>query len=233
MILALETATEAGGVALLDGSDPIAECATGPGPPQAGSLLRAIDELLAESGLALEQVDLIALSVGPGSFTGLRVGLATALGLSFGQPLKIAPVSTLAALSLHAGNRLRIAPVLDARKSQIYAGLYARDAVPVFPDRLADPDEWAESLRGSGRVHLLGSGADLYRERFAAALGADAEFLPESRGRPRAVSVGRLGGRIARRGAALLPEQVRLRYLRAADAKLPDAAGQARGEAIP
>ena len=233
MILALETAAEGGDVALLDGPEPIAERAIEPGQPQAGSLLVAIDSVLAETSRGLDQVDLIALSVGPGSFTGLRVGLSTALGLAFEKPLRIAPVSTLAALSLQAGERPRIAPVLDARKRQVYAGLYAPDAAALLSDRLADPGEWAESLRGRGRVHLLGSGAELYRERITAALGSDAEFLPESLGRPRAASVGRLGHEIARRGGALPPEQVRLRYLRTADAKLPGAAGQARGEAIP
>ena len=232
MILAIETATEAGSVALLDGPEPVAERALPPGRRQASSLLAAIDELWGDAGSRLEEVETIALSIGPGSFTGLRVGLATALGLAFGQAVAIAPVPTLAALALRAGDRPRIAPLLDARKRQVYAGLYAPGAEPLLPDRLADPDDWIEELRGRGPVCLLGPGADLYRERIAAALGGGAEFLPESQGRPSAASVGRLGCEIARRGAALPPEKASLRYLREPDAERPAAAGQARGEAI-
>src|SRR3989338_4556744 len=119
LILALETAVERGGVALLDDEIVLGERELGLGRGQAAEVLVQLDVLLRETERALDEVDLIALSAGPGSFTGLRVGLATALGLAFGTGLRIAPVSTLAALALHAGDAPCSAPLLDARKGQV------------------------------------------------------------------------------------------------------------------
>ena len=232
MILALETAVEHGGVALLEGEDLLGERELGAGQGQAGAVLVQLDALLHEHGRTLEQIGLIALSVGPGSFTGLRVGLATALGLAFGTQLRIAPVSTLAALSLHAGDAACCAPLLDARKGQVYAGLYAPGARELAPDRVCEPADWLAGLPREGAIHLLGPGAELYREPIARSLGSRAIFLPAQLGRPRAASVGRLGARIAAQGGALPVEQVELRYLRPPDAVLPRVAGHVSGERI-
>jgi tRNA threonylcarbamoyladenosine biosynthesis protein TsaB len=228
LVLALETAVERGSVALLQGETLLGEREVGAGGQgQAASLLVELDALLREHARALDEVGLIALSIGPGSFTGLRVGLATALGLAFGTELRIAPVPTLAALSLRAGDAPLCAPLLDARKGQVYAGLYAPGARELLPDRVCDPDEWVAALPGEGAIHFLGPGAQLYRETFARALGSRAVWLPAETGRPRAASVGRLGARIA----ALPADQIELRYLRAPDAKLPSA-GHVSGEPI-
>ena len=218
-------------MALLEGEALLGERELGAGQGQAGAVLVQLDALLREHGRALEEIRLIALSVGPGSFTGLRVGLATALGLAFGTELRVAPVSTLAALSLHAGDAVCSAPLLDARKGQVYAGLYAPGARELQADRVCDLPEWLAALPHGGPIHLLGPGAELHREAITRALGARSVFLSEALGRPRAASVGRLGARIAARGGALPVDAVELRYLRPPDARLP-AAGHASGERI-
>lgn len=229
MILAIETAGERGGVALLEGEELLGERVIGEaGPQHTAELLPAVDALFAETGRVLAQVECIALSVGPGSFTGLRIGLATALGLCFGTSRRVVPVPTLAALSLGAGEVEPIVPMLDARKGQVYAGVYGPGGTLRQEDRVADPLPWFEELAarpGSGEISLLGSGAWLYRNEIETVLGARARLLPVEAGQPRAASVARLGARLAAGGAALPPEQVELRYLRRSEAEEKRAAG--------
>ncbi len=218
-MLAIETSSERGGVALCEGERPLGERGLETDRQHAGGLLPAIDALLAECGVGLERVETIALSVGPGSFTGLRIGLATALGLCFGTGRGIVPVPTLAALSLQAGRLPRIAPMLDARKGQVYAGLYGPAALALRDDCVTDPAPWLAELREEGEIAFLGPGAHLYRNEIHGLLGGEARLLEAALGWPRAASVGALGSIMLRRGRAQRPETVRLRYLRASEAE--------------
>ena len=161
------------------------------------SLLAAIDRLLGACERRLEEVEALALSVGPGSFTGLRIGLGTALGLCFGAERSVVPVPTLAALSLHAAGFERVAPLLDARKGQVYAGLYGPGAKPLEADRVCDPTAFLRRLQGQGPVALLGPGAELYQGEIDSLLGAEATRLGAPLDWPRPASVGLLGPRTA------------------------------------
>jgi tRNA threonylcarbamoyladenosine biosynthesis protein TsaB len=219
MLLAIETATEVGGVALLERGDLRAEIGLGESTSYNAALLPAIDSVLSLCGCALDDVEAIALSVGPGSFTGLRVGLATALGLCFGTERQIVPVPTLAALSLHAGEVGRIAPLLDARKGQVYAGLYGPSAHPLGPELVTDPLPWLESVKGQGPVWFLGPGAHLYRNEIGTALGTEARLLSKLVGWPRAATVGTLGEQALRQGGGCRPTEIELRYIRPAEAE--------------
>jgi tRNA threonylcarbamoyl adenosine modification protein YeaZ len=118
MLLALETSAERGSLALFDGERLIGDAWLDAGERHAASLLVCLDRLLAEQGRALAEVDRIALSIGPGSFTGLRIGLATALGLAFGTDRLLVPVPSLAALATQAKVDGLIAPILDARRGR-------------------------------------------------------------------------------------------------------------------
>lgn len=229
LLLALETSNPVGSVALLDESGLIDERPIGTDRAQhAAAIIGAIDELLRTAGRDLEQVERIALSVGPGSFTGLRIGLATALGLCFGTTRRIVPVSTLAALSTQAGNVDPIAPMLDARRGEVYCGLYSADGVSREPDRISDPRSWLEGLRGRGPVHFLGSGARVYAPLLRQLLGADAHILPAEQDVPRASSVGRLG----QRGVAVAAKEVQLAYLRPSEAEEKRSAGHTSANPI-
>ena len=197
----------------------VAERALEPKQHHARSLLLELDRLLAGEGRRLDEVECVALAIGPGSFTGLRIGLATALGLCFGTARRIIPVHTLAALSLHAQDAARIVPLLDARRGQVYTGLYAPGGVELRPDSVSDPRAWFESLRDEGPLQLLGPGAQLYAGLAIEVLGGAARILEPELGRPRASSVGCLGARLAGEGAACAPEAVELRYLRRAEAE--------------
>lgn len=232
MLIAVETATQYGGVALLEGERIVAEEAIDQAQQQASLLLPRLHALLDRCGYGLQDVARIALSIGPGSFTGLRVGLATALGLCLGSGRRIVPVPTLAVLALQAGECPRIAPMLDARKGQVYAGLYAPGGVPLESDCVSDPGPWLETLRSGGPVSFLGRGAQLYAQEIKRIVGQAAQILPAEQGWPRAASVGILGVRQAQREGDLAPDDVELRYLRTADAESTRRGGHAAGKAI-
>ena len=237
MLLALETASETGGVALLDGETVLAERIVGARTPHyAAELLVSLDAMLAELGRAERDIEALALSVGPGSFTGLRIGLATALGLAFGTERRIVPVPTLAALALGAAPGRAIVPMLDARKGQVYAGVYDDAGRPREVDRVVAPLALLRELAGRGdRAELvfLGPGARLYANEIWTVLGGAAEILPAARGEPRPERVGRLGARIRAAGGALEPHRVELRYLRPSQAEEGGAAaGHASGKRI-
>jgi tRNA threonylcarbamoyladenosine biosynthesis protein TsaB len=207
-------------VALVEGRRLLGEQIVSEPPHRAASLLVSIDQLLGACGRDLDWVQTIALSIGPGSFTGLRIGLGTALGLCFGTERAIVPVPTLGALSLHAAGFHRVAPLLDARKGQVYAGLYGPGAEALGEDRVSDPLPFLEGLAGGGSVALLGPGAMLYRNEIETLLGGEATLLPAALGWPRPATVGLLGVDLLAAGGARRPEEVELRYLRPSDAEL-------------
>jgi tRNA threonylcarbamoyladenosine biosynthesis protein TsaB len=219
LILALETATEVGSVALLEDARLLADVSFGTARHHAASVLVATEQVLEHGGRRQQDVEAIALSIGPGSFTGLRIGLATALGLCFGTPRRVLPVPTLAALALQAGSAARVVPMLDARRGQIYTGLYAPGGVPLLEDRLTDPRAWLESLRSRQPLVLLGPGARLYRNEIESCLGEGSVVLPAHIGAPRASNVGLLGAELAKAGQGVPAPEVELRYLRPSDAE--------------
>ncbi|HKC49349.1 MAG TPA: tRNA (adenosine(37)-N6)-threonylcarbamoyltransferase complex dimerization subunit type 1 TsaB [Myxococcota bacterium] len=233
MLLALETSAERGGVALLENGALIGEADVAESERHAASLLVCLDALLTRTGRKLAEVERIALAIGPGSFTGLRIGLATALGLAFGTQRTLVPVPTLAALALQAEGASRVAPLVDARRGEVYAGLYDANASALLPDVCASVSDFLAALPGRQPIAFLGSGAELHRAQLAAALGARAHFLPAATGVLRARSVGVLGHRLALAGADLPPERVELRYLRRAEAEAKRLALHSKAEPIP
>lgn len=233
MLLALETSAERGGVALFDGGALVGEADVAESERHAASLLLCLDGLLARVSRKFGEVERIALAIGPGSFTGLRIGLATALGLAFGTKRTLVPVPTLAALSLQAGGADRVATLVDARRGEVYAGLYDADANPLLPDACVSVSDWLAALPAREPIALLGSGAELHRAQLLSALGARARFLPAASGVLRARSVGVLGHRLAQAGADLPPERVELRYLRRAEAEAKRLALHPNAEPIP
>jgi tRNA threonylcarbamoyl adenosine modification protein YeaZ len=221
VLLALDTSAERGSLALFDGERLLGERWLDDGERHAASLLVCLDRLLAECARPLEAVERIALSIGPGSFTGLRIGLASALGLAYGTARVLVPVPTLAALATQSGVEGRaVAPLLDARRGEVYAGLYRPDGEPLGEDSCGPLADFLARLPEHGPIAFLGSGVDAQRARISASLGARAEFLPAAAGRLRAASVGRLGLRLAEAGLSVAPERVELRYIRRPEAEV-------------
>lgn len=173
-ILALDTATETGGVALLEDELLLAQCQFRTVKTHAHLLWKAILFLLEQTDCKITDVDLWAVTVGPGSFTGLRIGLATIKGLAFATGKPVVGLSTLEVLA--AGlpcSPLMICPLIDARKKEVFYAFYRLDEegkrVSLGQAKNNKPQQVVESIQEP--VILVGNGALLYRDFFQQTLG--------------------------------------------------------------
>lgn len=173
IVLGFDTATAATVVGLLDDAAPGAvrerrdEPAAGERPRHAAQLLPLAHELLAEAGLAFADVERIAVGLGPGTFTGLRIGVATARALAQATGAELTGVSTLQALAVAAQGAAPpaagVLAVIDARRSEVFAAGW-RDGRQVLGPLAVAPAALAERLRGSGETWLaVGDGAVRFR----------------------------------------------------------------------
>jgi tRNA threonylcarbamoyladenosine biosynthesis protein TsaB len=129
-LLAIETSSPAGGVALLDGSRLVGEYLLDVQVTHSERVMTAVDRLLGDARWRVSDLEGLAVSIGPGSFTGLRIGVSTAKGLAFALSLTIAPVPTLDAMAATLPfASLPVCPVLDARKDEVYCSLYRWDGL--------------------------------------------------------------------------------------------------------
>jgi tRNA threonylcarbamoyladenosine biosynthesis protein TsaB len=215
----LETATRATSVALLRGEEPIAEEAGAVDATAAETLLPAVDAVLRRATVDVSDLEGFAVSIGPGSFTGLRVGLATLKGLAFGSARLVAPVSTLAALACTAPRRdLPVVPLLDARRGEMYAAAFdlAEDLPrPTLEEGVYTPAELAARL--PARCVLVGEGVALCAAEIRAQLGAGVLAVPSD---PAARHVGVLGARMLALGEGVTVDRAVPRYLRRAEAEV-------------
>jgi len=220
-LLGVESATLSGGVALLDGDRLLGEITLNIAITHSERLMSAVDRLLADCGLAPADLDGLAVSVGPGSFTGLRVGIATVKALAMALDLPVAAVPTLDALA----SRLPFAdaavcPILDARKGEVYLSLYRwRDGgMSREWDYLALPPELA-AARLDAPVILLGDGIEACRP-WLDRLGAEARVAPAAQRMPSAASVAGLGRAALSAGAGVGADSLAPLYLRPSEAEL-------------
>ena len=207
-LLALETATAVGSVALLEEGQVLGTW-TLRSPDHLVHLLDGTDRLLRASGLAPGDLDALAVSQGPGSFTGLRVGLALAKGLALALGKPLWPVSTLAALAANLPHcTAAVCPVLDARRGEVFAGLYRWRAgylESLMPEAALAPRDLAERLEGEAVV-FVGEGARRYRSLLQDRLGQAAGFAPPTADCPSAAAVGWLAWLQARDASRLPPD---------------------------
>lgn len=212
-LLAFDTSTEACAVGLL--ADGVGRGRFELTPRRhTDCVLPWCDELLAQAGVAKSRLQAVAVGVGPGAFTGVRLGVSLAQGMALALGIPLVPVSTLAAIAQAQDHDGPIAVVMDARMGECYAGFYQkRDgiAVALAPERLLAPD--ALALPSGGDWIGAGSGFGAYAARlpaaFSAAMGRiDAEALPQ----PAALLA--LGEYGLRAGLALPPERIEPTYLR-------------------
>lgn len=124
-LLAIETSTMLGGVAIMDEDTLIAESRINVRVTHSERIMSAIDHILQQSGMNIEDIDVFAIAIGPGSFTGLRVGLSTVKGLIYASGKKIVSVPTLEAFAWNIPfSKYQVCPLLDARKKEVYAGIF-------------------------------------------------------------------------------------------------------------
>ncbi|HID95818.1 MAG TPA: tRNA (adenosine(37)-N6)-threonylcarbamoyltransferase complex dimerization subunit type 1 TsaB [Candidatus Latescibacteria bacterium] len=218
-VLGIETTTMTGSVAVVTDSVVAASYLWNVRSVHSERLMVAIERVLSDASIELGGLDGVAVSIGPGSFTGLRIGLSTAKGLCLAAELSLVPVPTLDALA----SRLlfcthQVCPMLDARKKQVYACLY--DVQNGETRRLSEPVAISPValLKGISRTTVfLGNGASLYREQIVKALGERASFAPAELNHPDAATVARLGISRLQRGEKVDPESLEPMYLRGPD----------------
>jgi tRNA threonylcarbamoyladenosine biosynthesis protein TsaB len=219
-LLGIDTSTPASAACVLldDGSAFEVEPAPArlrEGPAHARELMPAVADVMERAGVEYGDLEAIAVGVGPGTFTGLRIGIATARALASASGLPLRPVSSLAALAegMRDGTDDRLLPLIDARRGELFAALYEPDGKQLWGPVVAAPEEVGE--RGQG-ARAAGDGSIRFRGVLeAAGIGVDAD---ESRSHVvRALHVCRL----AREVQGEPPETVLPDYLRAPDAKIP------------
>jgi tRNA threonylcarbamoyladenosine biosynthesis protein TsaB len=127
LILAIETATRAGSVALARGREILASVIGDAGASHSNDLISSVEKVLGDAGVKLSDVDLFAAAVGPGSFTGLRIGLATVKSFAVCTGKRCAGVSTLAAIAHAAGQSARTVSLLPAGRGEVFAQLFSVD----------------------------------------------------------------------------------------------------------
>jgi tRNA threonylcarbamoyladenosine biosynthesis protein TsaB len=220
-LLAIESATLSGGAALLDGDRLLGEITLNIAITHSERLLSAVDRLLAACGLTAGDLEGLAVSVGPGSFTGLRVGLATVKGLAMALDLPVAPVPTLDALAARLPFAdAPVCPILDARKGEVYLSLYRwrGDRMSREMDYLALPPELA-AAELEAPVILLGDGIEACRP-WLSRLGAGVRVAPVAQRLPSAAAVAQLGHAVLSAGGGVDAEAVVPLYLRPSEAEL-------------
>lgn len=219
-IAAFDTSSSSGSIAILDDDRLVAEMTVAQPGVHAQWLLKAFDTMLKDTGLTLPEIDLYAVGAGPGSFTGLRIGVSAVKGLAWACGKRVAGISTLEALAMNLrGSNMAVCPILDARKGEVYAAVYAfngnADISRVIIEEAAfKPDDLFQRIRDCGldaSVIFLGSGLDAYKAAVKANL-PDARIAQAALWHVRALNVGLLAiasGEKATPPASLTPVYLR------------------------
>jgi tRNA threonylcarbamoyladenosine biosynthesis protein TsaB len=239
MILGIDTSTTIASVALVERGQIIwEESASDLGPngsraPAARAnhaeiVLPLIDKLLDRASRALADVSAFAVTIGPGSFTGLRIGLSTAKGLTYGVDAPVVGIPTLLAFAARVNDREGlICPLLDARKREVYAALFRRrdDKIErISDDVVATPDRVVELVRaeaGAGAcLFIFGDGARVYRNVIEEGLGDRALFTSGDSYPSTASAAARLGEQKILSGEREAVGSLAPAYIRPSEAEL-------------
>lgn len=223
LILAFDTSTPRCSIALTSGGledgKIVASLLLGPGVTHSRRLLGSIEQLMQQSSLTMAKVACIAVGLGPGSFTGLRIGMATAKGLAHGGGKKLIGVSSLDAIAAVLKDEGLICVLLDARKKEVYGRFYRGDeqgVVPCSEQVVLPPEKIAERIEEP--VVMAGDGVHFYSDLLKEILGekmvtSDVQYPP-------AEMVGLLAGEQYRNNSFLDVAAAEPTYIRASDAEL-------------
>lgn len=223
-LLAVDTTGPFGSAALFDGTRLLAEENFEAGLNHSELLMPAVDRLFRSAGLEIAAVEGYGVAAGPGSFTGIRIGLATVKALAFASRRRVAAVSSLRALALKLGTdeedaRL-LSPIIDAKKGEIYAALFGAwkgKLEEIIPEGAYEPDAFLARLPGGGDIHFIGTGVDLCRSAIMKIFEGRARLSD----RPLFIAreVGLLGLEILRSGGGAAAEDVEPIYFRRSQAE--------------
>lgn len=196
-ILAIESSSLVASVAIVEDGVTLAEYTANFKMTHSQTLLPMIDSMVSLFGIDLSTIDAIAVSGGPGSFTGLRIGSATAkgLGLALDKPLIHVPTLDGTAYNLYGAKGL-ICPIMDARRNQVYTGIYRfeQEFEVVMEQDAMDMGELIEKLNAMGeRVIFLGDGVPVHEKKIRELMTVPFDLAPAHMNRQRAASVAALG----------------------------------------
>ena len=223
LILAIDTSTKSASIALLRDSDILSEIFVNLDMNHSVVLLPALDHLLRLSRIEPGGIDLFACTIGPGSFTGLRVGASTIKGLALATGRPIAGVSTLEALACNIpGSEIPVCPMLDAKKDQVYTALYrtGRDYTleKIESERVTDVRGFLQCI--DEEVIFLGDGAVKYAGLISEMLPGKSYFASVCHQHVRAAVVGLLGKKKYSEGDLLDSVTFAPAYLRVSEAEM-------------
>ncbi len=224
IILALESSAKAASVALCQDETPLALAFQNSGLTHSSTLLPMVDSLLHNSGMPLDKVELLAVACGPGSFTGLRIGISTVKGLAWGLEKPCAGVSTLEAMAWNLAHvKGVIACAMDARRSQLYWGLFRSNGEKLLRLKADRPVSAAQAVKelaetGISDKIIVGDGAILcYNE--AEKTGVPVRLAPPHLRQQLAWGVARAALEQANRGELTDAQGLEASYLRLSQAE--------------
>lgn len=225
-VLAIDSSGLTATVAIVEDDTTIAEFTINYKKTHSQTLLPMIDEMVKMVEADLNTIDAIAVAGGPGSFTGLRIGSATAkgLGLALGKPLIHIPTADAMAYSIYGCEDI-ICPIMDARRNQVYTGIYQMDGdkLQVLEAQMAvEIDELAKKLCTYGKpVIFLGDGVPVHKDRLEKELmtNYDIAFAPAHMNQQRAAAVGMLGIQYYKEGKTETAMEHKPDYLRVSQAE--------------
>jgi tRNA threonylcarbamoyladenosine biosynthesis protein TsaB len=221
-ILAVDTTTFAGSASLLKNKRLLGEVNLDSSVTYSERLLPAVHFLLESNNLEIKDITGFALAAGPGSFTGIRIGVSTVKSFAFATGKPVAPVSGLKALALkmqHPQSRL-LCPLNDAKKNELYSALFESKKGrlhEVIPQGAYSPDELFSLLPSNRIIYFLGSGVNLYREKIIEYFRDKARF--SSRSFFISYEIGLLGYEILKKEKGLEAREVKPLYLRKSQAE--------------
>lgn len=222
IILAVDTTAFTGSVAILEETKLISEVNIDSSSTYSERLLPAVDFLLKINKLSIQDVDGFAVAVGPGSFTGIRIGLSTVKSFSYASGKPVAGISTLKALAekLRRSQAHLLCPLLDAKKGEVYAALFESKGEKLFelvPQGAYSPDRFFSLLPSHRIVTFIGSGVEVYKKKIfqyfkdKARLSQRSPFI--------AHEVGRLGYEMLKRKKGKSAEELEPLYFRKSQAE--------------
>jgi len=221
-ILSIETSTKVGSVAIMEDEHLIAEYILNVVSTHSERLLPSIDQILKDSQLTVRDIEGFAVSLGPGSFTGLRIGISTVKGLALAAEKGVVGVPTLDVLAHNLMfTHLLVCPLLDARKGEVYTALYQGDGSgrleKLTPDLAIKPDDLLKMVKEP--IIFLGDAVEVYRDK----LGGDKDnhfFAPVYLHQPRASVLAKLGLEKFKQGHMFKEEEIQPLYCRLAEAEI-------------
>lgn len=223
-ILVLESSGLVASVALMEENSMICEFTMNHKKTHSQTLLPMVDEMMKITGFHKKELDAVAISKGPGSFTGLRIGSATAKGLSQALNIPVVSISSLEGLAANLyGTEDLICPIMDARRSQVYAGIFQYEGEKLATRMEDDAVSVADLIRILNEkgepVIFLGDGVPVYQKLLEEGLTVPYRFAPSHMNRQRAGAVGVLAVQYFKEGKTETSRDHKPEYLRKSQAE--------------